>query len=98
LDQHRIAGLGNMLVDEVLWRSALAPDRPAGSLSADEVTRLHRTIRRRLPVMMAAGGSHTGTISSSFRTHGGPCPRCGAEMRRATIGTRTTWWCPVHQV
>lgn len=98
LDQHRIAGLGNLLVDEVLWRCGLDPRRPAGSLSEDELTRLHRTLRRRLPVMLAQGGSHTGTISPAFRSVGGGCPRCGAEMRRGTVGTRTTWWCPRHQV
>lgn len=98
LDQRRIAGLGNLLVDEMLWRAGLDPSRRAGSLTDEEVTRLHRTIRRRLPVMLAQGGSHTGTISPAFRAAAAVCPRCGAAMRRATIGTRTTWWCPAHQV
>lgn len=97
LDQHRIAGLGNLLADEVLWRTGIDPRRAAGSLDDDEITRLHRTIRRRLPVMLRQGGSHTGTISPAFRAVGGPCPRCGTMMRRETIGTRTTWWCPGHQ-
>ena len=37
LDQQRVAGLGNLLVDEVLWRAGLDPTRPAGSLSDDEL-------------------------------------------------------------
>ncbi|MFV0308655.1 MAG: Fpg/Nei family DNA glycosylase [Desertimonas sp.] len=98
LDQQRIAGLGNLLVDEVLWRSGIDPRRPARSLSASEVSALQRTIRRRLPVMMRRGGSHTGTLSPEFRAVGGACPRCATPMQRATVGGRTTWWCPAHQV
>lgn len=98
LDQHRVAGLGNLLVDEVLWRAGLDPRRPAGSLSDAELARLHRTVRRRLSVMLARGGSHTGTISPARRAVGGGCSRCGAELQRATVAGRTTWWCPVHQV
>jgi formamidopyrimidine-DNA glycosylase len=32
------------------------------------------------------------------RKAGGHCPRCGAEMRRSTVGGRTTWWCPQEQI
>ena len=41
LDQKRVAGLGNLLVDEALWRAGLAPVRPAGSLEPAETARLH---------------------------------------------------------
>lgn len=98
LDQGAIAGFGNMLVDEILWRAGLAPARPAGSLTADEVARLHAMIRRRLPVMLRRGGSHTGTLSPVVRAALGPCPRCGTELARSTVGGRTTIWCPGHQV
>ena len=33
-----------------------------------------------------------------FRKPGRHCPRCGAELTRATVGGRTTWWCPVEQL
>jgi formamidopyrimidine-DNA glycosylase len=97
IDQQRIAGLGNLLVDEVLWRCGLDPRRPAGSLDADEIVRLQSMIRRRLPVMMARGGSHTGTISPAVRAALGPCPRCGGPLARIVVGGRTTVWCPAHQ-
>src|SRR5690606_8813908 len=45
LDQARVAGLGNLLVDEILWRAGLDPARPAGSLDDEEVRRLHRIAR-----------------------------------------------------
>ena len=96
LDQGVVAGLGNMLVDEVLWWAGIDPHRPGGSLRPDEVTQLQRVIRRRLAVMLRRGGSHTGTLSPSRRA-GGVCPRDGAELRRDVVGGRTTVSCPSHQ-
>lgn len=97
LDQRAVAGLGNMLVDEVLWWAGLDPHRSAGSLDVVEVATLHRAIRRRLPVMARRGGSHTGTLSALVRRAGGTCPRDGGELRRDVVGGRTTIWCPWHQ-
>jgi formamidopyrimidine-DNA glycosylase len=97
LDQAVIAGLGNLLADEVLWWAALAPRRPAGALTAGEVGTLAQAIRRRLPIMMRRGGSHTGELSPAVRAVLGPCRRDGAELVRATIGGRTAVWCPSHQ-
>jgi formamidopyrimidine-DNA glycosylase len=96
LDQHRIAGLGNLLADEVLWRAGVDPARPAGTLSDDEVARLHRTIRRVLPQMMTRGGSHTGDLQMA-RERGAVCPRDGTPLERRTIVGRTTYSCPAHQ-
>ncbi len=96
MDQARIAGLGNLLVDEVLWRAGLDPTRRADSLAPAEVTRLLREVRRTLKVLGRRGGSHTGDLMPA-RQPGGFCPRDGAPLRRAAVGGRTTYWCPVHQ-
>jgi formamidopyrimidine-DNA glycosylase len=96
LDQARIAGIGNLIADEVLWRAGIDPARTAGSLDATEVRRLHRHLRRGLDVMIERGGSHTGDLFTS-RTPGGRCPKDGAPLLRRTIGGRTTWSCPRHQ-
>lgn len=97
LDQSVVAGFGNLCVDETLWQSNLAPARPAGSLSAAELDGLIAAMREHLPAMLARGGSHRGTISPEVRAAMPPCPRDGAPLARATIGGRTTIWCPVHQ-
>lgn len=96
LDQSRIAGVGNLLADEALWRAGLAPGRPAGGLSAAELRRLHRHLVATVEDLTRRGGSHTGDLLPARRP-GGRCPKDGAELSRATIGGRTTWWCPRHQ-
>lgn len=96
MDQSRLAGIGNLLVDETLWRAGLDPARPAGSLDAPELRRLHRHLRSTLDELMARGGSHTGDLHHA-RERGAVCPRDGAPLLRRTVGGRTTYSCPLHQ-
>ncbi len=97
LDQSRLAGLGNLLVDEALWRARLSPVRKAGTLDASESVRLHRAIGTTLKVLGQRGGSHTGDLQPG-RVRGGCCPTDGAPLRREQVGGRTTYWCPEHQM
>ena len=97
MDQSRIAGLGNLLCDEALWRAGIDPTRSADSLTDDETKRLHRAIRDTLRVLGKRGGSHTGDLTSQ-REPGRHCPRDGAPSLRRTVGGRTTYSCPLHQV
>jgi formamidopyrimidine-DNA glycosylase len=96
MDQHRVAGLGNLLTDEILWRAGLDPARVTRSLDDDEVRRLHRHIRTGLARMGDRGGSHTGDLQED-RHRGGLCPKDGTPLLRRTIGGRTTYSCPLHQ-
>ncbi len=96
MDQSRLAGVGNLAADEILWRAGLDPTRPASSLSDNEVRRLHRHLRSTLSDFLERGGSHTGELMA-HRRPGGVCPKDGTALRRATVATRTTWWCPKHQ-
>lgn len=97
LDQARVAGIGNLIADEVLWRAGLDPVRAADSLDANEVRRLHRNLKRVLTDFMADGGSHTGRLQPA-RVRGGHCPKDGAELLRREVGGRTTYSCPEHQL
>jgi formamidopyrimidine-DNA glycosylase len=97
LDQHRIAGLGNLLADECCWRAGIDPARIANELSEAEIGRLHRAIRSALPAMLETGGSHSGRLDVALRVRGTVCPRDGTPLLRRTIGGRTTYSCPVHQ-
>lgn len=97
LNQSSIAGIGNLLADEVLWQSQLSPQRPAGDLTEDELDELRRQLRAGIRSAIKHGGVHTGEVIS-HRRRGAHCPRCGEAMTRATVGGRTTWWCPAEQV
>jgi formamidopyrimidine-DNA glycosylase len=96
LDQSRLAGVGNLIADEVLWRASLDPARPCRSLSANDLRRLERHLRTGLAELIRRGGSHTGDLQPE-RHPGGRCPRDHAELSRGVVGGRTTWWCPRHQ-
>lgn len=97
LDQHAIAGLGNMLVDELLWQSALDPRRIANTVTARQLGRLHAAMVEHLPAMLERGGSHTGVLSPDVRATRPQCARDGRPLRVAQIGGRTTVWCAYHQ-
>jgi formamidopyrimidine-DNA glycosylase len=96
LDQAHVAGIGNLIADEVLWRAGLSPLRPAGSLDDAELRRLHRHLRATVDDFLTDGGSHTGRLMME-RHPGGHCPKDHAPLLRATVGGRTSWYCPVHQ-
>jgi formamidopyrimidine-DNA glycosylase len=96
LDQSALAGIGNLLADQALWLAGIDPSRPVDALTRSEVDRLGRAVRRAVTDAIAAGGVHALTIVEHRRA-GARCPRCGAEMRRATVGGRTTWSCPREQ-
>ncbi len=96
LDQDAIAGIGNLLADQVLWQAKINPARPVGDLTQADVDRLYRAVRRSVEESVADGGVHTLPILS-FRKEGARCPRCGAPMVRGTVGGRTTWWCSREQ-
>ena len=88
-----IAGVGNLLADEALWRARLSPRVAAGSLGVDELDRLRRAIRAATRDAIRLGGVHTGRLIG-HRERGGACPRCRSALARDTIGGRTTYWCP----
>jgi formamidopyrimidine-DNA glycosylase len=96
LDQSRLAGVGNLIADEVLWRAALSPERPAASLDDEELRRLHRQVKSTTTMLLRRGGSHTGDLMAA-RAPGGRCPKDGQPLARSTVGGRTTYWCPAHQ-
>ena len=94
MDQARVAGLGNLLVDEVLWRAGIDPTRPAVAIGPDERRELHKAVRATLRVLGRRGGSHLGDMPRDLDI---PCPRDGSPLQRRTVGGRTTYSCPAHQ-
>jgi formamidopyrimidine-DNA glycosylase len=96
LDQSVISGIGNLLADEILWRARLGPRRVPDQLTTGELDRLRRSTRAAMRDAIRLGGAHTGHLIP-HREREGRCPRCGTPLERATIGGRTTFWCPACQ-
>jgi formamidopyrimidine-DNA glycosylase len=96
LDQSKVAGIGNLLADEILWQAKIPPATPVSRLRPRDVDRLYRAMRSVLESAAAYGGAHTGEVIAARRP-GGTCPRCGAEMVHGTVGGRSTWWCSREQ-
>ena len=96
LDQAVLAGVGNLLADEVLWQASMSPSRRANTLTTAELDKLRVVLRRCIRAATEHGGVHTGEVIGSRRKDA-TCPRCGAPMARGTVGGRTTWWCSREQ-
>jgi formamidopyrimidine-DNA glycosylase len=110
LMQEHFPGIGNWMADEILWRAAIHPKRPAGSLTPVEVRTLHRECQRvcRLALDTIAGKDRylppdlNHDIPKSWLfwhrwADGGRCPRTKQPLRRETVGGRTTCWSPARQ-
>ena len=110
LDQHVIAGIGNIYADEALWRAQLHPLRASDSLDDDEIARLHSAVRLALLQGLDHGGStlrdyrnsygEPGANQDHFNVYGRtgqPCPRCGTPIERTVVGQRGTHLCPFCQ-
>ena len=96
LNQARVAGLGNLLVDELLWRAGVAPQRPANEVRKNDVRQIGVVLAPMLDELYQRGGSTFGDHFSE-RNETGCCPLDGTEMAHDTVGGRSTWWCPNHQ-
>jgi formamidopyrimidine-DNA glycosylase len=96
LDQSKIAGIGNLLADEILWQAKVPPATPVSRLQRKDTDRLYRALRSVVASAVAQGGAHTGAVIVARRP-GGTCPRCGAPMVHGTVGGRSTWWCSREQ-
>jgi formamidopyrimidine-DNA glycosylase len=95
-DQSALAGLGNLLADELLWRAGVRPHRPARELSEDERGRLFGEMRRVLRSAVRAGRvpPREGWLTGARDEPGAPCPRCGGPLERTRTAGRATVWCP----
>ncbi len=96
LDQEALAGVGNLLADQALWLARINPARPVRELTRPDVDRLFRAVQKAVESAVLGGGVHTLSVIE-YRKPAAHCPRCGAPMRRGTVGGRTTWWCSREQ-
>lgn len=105
LDQAFIAGLGNIYVDEVLWRVRIHPAVAARDVS----TIKRRAIVRAIPAVMEEGIRQGGAkiihtvaypdngFPAVHAREGEPCMRCGTAIQKTRVGARGTYFCPKCQ-
>lgn len=107
MDQRRIVGVGNIYANEVLWRGGVDPSRPASTLSADEVARLHEELRDLLTSAVRARGTsfrdyrdasgERGSFANQLQAYGREgkrCDRCGRRLVAThAIDGRSTVFC-----
>jgi formamidopyrimidine-DNA glycosylase len=110
LDQRLVAGIGNIYAAEALWRSGIHPRRAGNRTSLSRLVGLTHSVQEVLRDAITQGGTTlrdfagpdgaSGFFSVKLNVYGRqgePCGRCGATIRAAVIGGRTTAWCPACQ-
>lgn len=110
MDQSTLAGLGNWIVDDVLFLAAVHPERIASSLTEAEAGRIHAAIREVLltaiekEAVYSRFPAHFLIHAREWDTspHADPkahlrCPRCGREIGKTYVGGRATYFCPSCQ-
>jgi formamidopyrimidine-DNA glycosylase len=96
LDQEKIAGVGNIYADEILFGARVRPDREASSLTREEIRLIHRETRRVLRRAIRTGGDENfpSDFLVSRSAQRAACLRCSGAIEHKRIGGRTAYFCP----
>lgn len=110
LDQTKLVGLGNIYVDEALFRSSIYPERIGKDLTTKEIKRLFREIKATLKEAIDMGGSSVKSYVDGqgkmgmfqqqlfvYGRKGEPCKVCGSTIEKMVVGGRGTHFCPKCQ-
>ena len=109
LNQRRIAGIGNVYVQDPLFKAGIHPLRKINTLADDDAAALWRAIRETLQESIDLGGSaweldlhgEKGRWDGSFflvaYREGEPCPACGTPVEKIKTGSTSGYVCPVCQ-
>jgi len=107
LDQHLVAGVGNIYAAEALWRAGIRPSRRGHRTSIERLRRLAAEVRAVISEAVEQGGTTIRDYATPagdfgyfavklqvYGKEGQPCPRCETTFEDTRIGGRTTVWCP----
>lgn len=111
IDQHLVAGLGNIYVDEVLFQAKIHPLTSSQQLTSSQIKQLHHAIIDVLSRASEEGGSSIRTYRNAYGKEGTfqqyhqvygkenqPCPICGTSIEKISVGQRGTHFCPNCQI
>lgn len=102
--EQRIPGLGNGVLQDILWQCRIHPKRKMGTLSQEGIEEMFQAVKQTLREMTLKGGRDTerdlfgcfggyATIASK-KTLGKPCPRCGAPIEKSSYLGGAVYFCP----
>ncbi len=110
MDQSKIAGIGNIYADEILWAARVHPLSVSYKLSDQDVKAIYQNIKKILKLAIEKRGTSTsdfrdtsgrkgtfGDLRNVYRRTDLPCPECGGSVKKITVGGRGTHFCPVCQ-
>lgn len=111
MDQEKIAGIGNIYSDEILFEAKVHPAKLTGELKESQVSAIYKAMKNILTLAITAGGTsvsdyrnpagakgHFGELRKVYRKAGQKCPRCKkANVSRIKIGGRSAHFCPKCQ-
>jgi len=100
MNQGRLAGLGNIYTDEVLFQAGIDPRRECARISDEEARAIHRQIRHVCEQAIAAH-AEPARMPETFlirrRSPDARCPRCDGRVEKVTIGGRSAYLCEACQ-
>lgn len=106
LDQHYVAGIGNIYADEACFRAGILPWRKIESLDSEEIEALYIAVREVLSLGVDLGGASAVNyvdvsggrgdfmgVAMVYRQQGKPCRNCGTVIQKRVVAGRGTHWC-----
>ncbi len=97
MDQHVLAGIGNVYADEIMFQARFHPRAPVEELTEEDLNRLFRADKEVLRGSIDRGADARDLPEARLIGHRGEgeeCPRCGAEIRRIKMNQRSCYFCP----
>ncbi len=96
MNQHIIAGIGNIYADEILFQARVHPQARVNELDETALKTLLQKMKAVLRTAIACGADPARFPRNYLipqRYKGGRCPRCGADLGRIKIGARGAYFC-----
>jgi formamidopyrimidine-DNA glycosylase len=110
MDQQKIAGIGNIYSDEILWEAKVHPAKNVKKLKEEEIKKIFEAMKKILKKGIESGGESISDFRQItgekgkfdeqrkvYKREGEKCFRCGAKIKRMKFGERSSYFCPLCQ-
>ncbi|MBD3190267.1 MAG: Fpg/Nei family DNA glycosylase [Candidatus Heimdallarchaeota archaeon] len=100
MNQHIMAGIGNVYADEILFQTAINPETKANEIAEKKREELYDNMKKILKKAIEAGAEFGGLpdwFLISHRANNGRCPKCNTKLKQIKVSGRTTYYCPNRQ-